>query len=132
MYNYEIEYNGKFYIQTQGCPMDAHYAPLFAIVFMNDIETEVLYKLKQDHKIEPLIFKRYIDDVIMGPFDHDMEIFKMIRNVFNSINGSIQFTLDVPNSETKLNFLDISVFVKNECSHYKIQQSTLSKWLQKN
>ena len=70
-FNYEITYNDKVYLQIKGCPMGSHYAPPFAIIYMNHIELKALSLLKsrsdfpQDSSI---MYKRFIDDSIFGPF----------------------------------------------------------------
>lgn len=118
-YNYEIEYNDKTYLQIRGCPMGAHYSPLFAIIYMNSVEEKALQVLKQDHGIEPLLYKRYVDDVIMGPFDTlDLSATNKITKVFNSIDESIQFTVEVPGVDRKLSFLDISIYLSEDGISY--------------
>jgi hypothetical protein len=112
-YNYEIKYKDNVYLQIKGCPMGAHFAPPFAILTMNKIEKEALQKLKNDLDIVPTIYKRYIDDIILGPFKRD-ELLNAILDIFNSINQNIQFTLEVPEHEKPLNFLDISIFVREK------------------
>ena len=57
-YNYIIRYNNEFYKQVSGVQMGAHFAPSFAIIFMNHIEKTALSKLS----FAPAIYKRYIDD----------------------------------------------------------------------
>ena len=108
-YNYEIEFDNVTYLQTKGCAMGSHYGPPFAIITVHFIETEALKRLRI-LGIKPPIYYRYIDDIIMGPFEHDMSIYNKILNCFNSINDNIQFTIEVPENNT-LNFLDISIFI---------------------
>ena len=117
-FNYEIEYKDKFYRQKRGCPMGAHYASIFAIIFMDSIETEALRILKLNHDFEPIIYKRYVDDIILGPLPPDPHLFDMIKSVFNSIDKSIQFTLDSPGPNGKLNFLNLSIYLENNTVHF--------------
>ena len=115
-YNYEIEYNGKTYLQIKGCPMGAHFAPPFAIICMHKIETRALQILSED--LTPEIYARYIDDIILGPFVHDETNFQKILDAFNSINKSIQFTIEVPEPSEPIHFLDLDICInENDLSH---------------
>ena len=83
---------------------------------MNNIENKALDILKTKHSIVPTIFKRYIDDIIMGPFPKNKDTMKIILDTFNSVNSDIQFTSETPNTDY-LDFLDISISVKNKLSY---------------
>ena len=118
-YNYEISYNNKIYLQVKDCPMGTHFSPPFAIIFMNYIEAKAIKILENKYKIQPKIFKRYIDDIILGPLPRDNEaIFSNILNTFNSINKNIQFTIEVP-KDSGLNFLDMTIYIENNQIQYK-------------
>ena len=112
-YNYEIEYNEKNYLQIKGCPMGAHFAPPFAIVVMHTIETQALKILNDTMNICPDIYTRYIDDILLGPFIYDEPIFQKILHVFNSINKSLQFTLEVPRPSEHMHFLDLDIIIND-------------------
>ena len=115
-YNYEIQYEDQTYLQISGVPMGTHYAPPFAIIFMNYVESIALEKLKSV-QISPSIYKRFIDDVIMGPFPSNFPYFDKIAEVFNGVNQKIQFTLEIPKQE--LNFLDLSIWERDHKIYYK-------------
>ena len=115
-FNYEISYNSKTYLQIKGCPMGAHFSPPLAIIFMHKIEQRALEILKEQHNIKPLIYKRYIDDKIVGPFPKNDVSLPKILHTFNSINDNIQFTLDVPKNNF-LNFLDVSIAINKKLSY---------------
>ena len=116
-YNYEIRYKDEVYLQRKGCPMGAHFAPPFAILTMHKVEIEALIKLENKLHIVPDIYKRYLDDVILGPLRHDAPLEDILR-VFNSINPSIQFSLEAPKRGEPLQFLDISIFIGEKCLDY--------------
>jgi len=118
IYNYEINYNNKTYLQINGCPMGSHFAPAFAILYMNFIEKTALDILRNKHKISPLVFYRYIDDIIIGPFNKSTTNFEVILDVFNSVNSAIQFTVEIPDNGI-LNFLDLSIAVCNRKVQYR-------------
>lgn len=117
-YNYEIEFNGSVYLQKKGCPMGAHFAPPFAIITLHKIESQAMTILANEFDFRPQIFTRYIDDICLGPCPREPTIFDKILQVFNSINNSIQFTIEVPAVGKPLNFLDISVFTEKEKLRY--------------
>lgn len=114
-YNYEITYNEKTYLQIKGCPMGTHFSPPFAIIYMNSIEQTALEKLNNDN-VCPTFYKRYIDDIILGPFSRDSNLLSRILNTFNSINDNIQFTVEIPTTDN-LNFLDISISVSKKLTY---------------
>ena len=87
--------------------MGAHFAPPFAILMMHKLETEALSRLA----IKPKLYKRYIDDIILGPYKRDDAEIPNILNTFNAINSSIQFTIDIPPVNQPLHFLDISIAI---------------------
>ena len=110
-YNYEINVNGKTYLQIKGCPMGAHFAPPFAIITMHKIETIALETLKSNFKFSPSIYVRYIDDILIGPIEKEGDLPKTVLQTFNSVNDSIKFTLEKP--DRSLNFLDVSLEIKS-------------------
>ena len=82
---------------------------------MNFIEEKALNILENrfNLKITDLIYKRYIDDIILGPFKRDISFFEEIQSVFNSIDDNIKFTLEIPKTK-QLNFLDLTIWVEND------------------
>ena len=118
-FNNEVYYNNKTYLQIQGCPMGSHYAPAFAIIYMNHIENMALNKLSSSHNIQPCLYKRYIDDIIMGPFPNEPSILNSILDIFNSVSANIKFSIDVPMNNV-LNFLDISISIANNQIKYEL------------
>ncbi|MEL7308412.1 MAG: hypothetical protein AAGK05_11445, partial [Pseudomonadota bacterium] len=103
-YNYEIQYNNKVYLQIKGCPMGSHYAPPFAIIFMNHVESKALTLLQTEFNCiglqnNSILYKRYIDDSIFGPFKRNQAFFERILTIFNSIDENIKFTLESPSND---------------------------------
>ena len=80
------------------------------------METVVLKDLKDRYAIVPALYARYIDDIIIGPFDKGSDFSKLLKT-FNSISSEIKFTMEVPENGV-LNFLDLSIFIENENIHY--------------
>lgn len=92
--------------------MGAHFAPPFAIITMQRIEREALKSLEEKYNFVPTLYKRYIDDILIGPITRSAFVNK-IGEVFNSINKNIQFTLEIPEKEHFLSFLDIDLRIQN-------------------
>ena len=97
--------------------MGTHYAPPFAVIFMNFIESKALKALRNKFNINPLYHKRYIDDIIMGPCPNDLEHCDEILNTFNSINDNINFTMEIP--QKYLNFLDVTLWIDDGSVQFK-------------
>ena len=117
-YNYEIKINNETYLQIKGCPMGAHFAPPFAIITMHKIETLALQKLSAENDFTPSIYVRYIDDILIGPIEKESNRALTILETFNSINEGINFTLEEPDSNNTINFLHISISIKQERVDY--------------
>ena len=111
-YDYEIEFKGDTYLQIKGCPMGAHFAPPFAIITMHRIEKTALQKLKLKHKFSPKVYVHYIDDILLGPIERDSDFAWTVLEMFNSVNDDISFTLEAPNDQNIINFLDLSIEIK--------------------
>jgi len=122
-YNYEITFNNKVYLQVGGVPMGTHYAPPFAVIFMDFIETTALTAL-QEKKIRPDLYKRYIDDIVMGPFPKDENVCEVILNAFNAVTDSINFTMEIP--KKSLNFLDLTIWIEDQAVQYKHYSKEIS------
>ena len=72
---------------------------------MHHIEKVALSELR----CKPLLYKRYIDDVILGPFPHDQDIFEQVLGEFNMVTPDINFTMETPGPMEWLPFLDIKI-----------------------
>jgi len=110
-YNYEIRFLDKIFKQKKGCPMGAHFAPPFAIIVMDRLESEALKNLSYECNFTPLVYKRYIDDILIGPVSQAINVTNIVK-CFNAVNKSIQFTAEVPQKEEFLSFLDIDIRIR--------------------
>ena len=59
--NNYFEFNGEFFHQTHGTAMGTKMAPNYACIFMGKLEQELL----KSAQLHPLIWLRYIDDVLL-------------------------------------------------------------------
>ena len=83
--------------------MGAKIAVAFANIFMAKIETEIL----NQSTIKPLVWKRFIDDVISIWNTTREEITQFIEQA-NSHHPTIRFTAEI--SETETTFLDMEIY----------------------
>ena len=93
--------------------MGSHYAPPFAIIYMHSIETKalsILFSEFQYLKSREILYKRYIDDCIFGPFKRNDVNLNRILDIFNSVDEDIKFTLEVP-CNGRLNFLNLTIWI---------------------
>ena len=66
--------------------MRAHFAPLFVILVMHKIETSALDLLKETYIFVSKLFKRYIDDIILGPINN----LNFTKTILNNNDVQIQ------------------------------------------
>ena len=104
-YHYEVQFNNNCYLQMKGVPMGARFAPPFAIIVMDFVETLALAKIKSEYDVP--LFVRYIDDIFIVVPD-EMDITFLV-DTFNSIHKNIQFTIEHPDKDGYIAFLDTEV-----------------------
>ena len=78
---------------------------------MNFVEQQALEKINARYNLKNVIYKRYLDDSIIGPLEMNESMFQFVKDTFNSIDKNIKFTLEVP--RMKLNFLDLTIWTEN-------------------
>ena len=78
-----FEFNGQYYKQLLGTAMGSHFAPGCANIFMDKLESSKL----PTAPIQPIIWKRYIDNIfaVFTCSDEELTQFKLST-------GSIKFT----------------------------------------
>ena len=98
-----FEFAGQMYHQMQGTAMGTKMAPAYANLFMAEVE-ETLF---QDWPIQPLLWKRYIDDILVIWPDSE-GTFKQFVAHLNSKHPSIKFTHE--QSQTSVDYLDVTIY----------------------
>ena len=112
----DFEFNGEFYLQTMGCAMGKRFAPALANIYLLDFDS----KAKNDFKIKPILFFRFLDDVYFlwpGGVDSLMEY----ENFLNSLIPDIRIKLEY--STVEVPFLDTIIYKNNN----KLQTRTYFK-----
>ena len=92
----------KTFHQVQGTAMGTKMAPAYANLFMVELEEYIL----QDYHTEPILWKRYIDDILcIWPGTQDS--LKKFVEYLNRHNPTIKFTYEC--SPTEIQFLDVTI-----------------------
>ena len=101
-----FQFDNKHYLQVGGTAMGTKLAPSFANIYMGWFEDTFVYT----YKLQPLIWKRYIDDIFMV-WQHGPEQLNEFVHHLNSKHETIKFTEE--SSIKSINFLDITVNLDN-------------------
>ena len=100
-YNF-FEFNQKTFKQVPGTAIGTTFAPLYAILFMADLEEKTLNALED----KPSIWWRYIDNTFFI-WEHGEESLEKFLNKLNTFHPTIKFTAEY--SKEAINFLDVNV-----------------------
>ena len=92
--------------QLRGTAIGTKFAPAYSILFMAELEEEILREVK----LKPYLWWRYIDDIFFIS-EHGAEKLKKFIDVLNKKHPTIKFTAEW--SKTKINFLDVTVSLEN-------------------
>jgi hypothetical protein len=99
--NNYFEFDGDIYCQNSGTAMGTKFAPPYACIFMDMVETEFL----KQQSVKPSIWLRYIDDVFFVWLGEDKLLQFMSR--LNEFHPNLKFTYEY--SHNRVNFLDVVV-----------------------
>jgi len=91
--------------QVSGTAMGTKFAPPYACIFMDVLETKFL----NDEVLKPWCWMRYIDDIFFV-WTHGREKLEDFLKRLNEVHPTIKFTHE--NSENEVNFLDIKVSIE--------------------
>ena len=100
--NNYFEFNGKVKKQISGTAIGTKFAPPYAYIFMDQVETEFLKT--QKHK--PLVWCRYIDDAFFI-WTHGKEMLSLFLEDLNNFHPNIKFSHEV--NKESIHFLDLSI-----------------------
>ncbi len=101
-----FEFDSEIFHQLRGTAMGTKMAPSYANLFMSSLEEKFQHTLNK----KPLLWKRYIDDIILiwpGP---PQEVSTMMDNL-NKFHETIKFTSNI--STESIDYLDITIFKGN-------------------
>ena len=100
-------FGNKTYKQIQGTAMGTKMAPSYANTFMNKIEQDFLEK----QPIQPLVWKRYIDDIFAIWTDTRQTLDTFIQEL-NQHHPTLNYTHEI--SSTSIDFLDVTIHKGNQ------------------
>ena len=104
--NNYFEFNGKVKQQISGTAIGTKFAPPYACIFMDEVETSFL----ETQEIKPFVWFRYIDDVFFI-WTHGQEKLDSFLEELNRCNSSLKFTYE--SSKTSIPLLDLKVSLSN-------------------
>jgi hypothetical protein len=125
LFNNTFKYANKTYLQLNGVATGSPVAPSVANLFMSHIENTALEKWK--HKL--LLYKRYIDDIIIIFKGTDLEV-EECKCSFNNMHQKIKLTWIVDQQSTT--FLDLIIYKGGRYPNkldYKVHQKQLNNYL---
>ena len=98
-----FQFADKMYHQIQGTAMGTKMAPAYANLFMAELEE----KLLENATTDPLLWKRYIDDILCI-WPGTPESFKLFIEYLNKKHPTIKLTYEC--SRTSVDYLDITIY----------------------
>ena len=111
-----FDFNNTHFLQVGGTAMGTRLAPSYANLFMDYFERHHVYT----YRIQPLLWRRYIDDIFMIWTENLTELQNFVDHL-NQCIPSINFETNI--SESEINFLDVKVRIKDN----KITSSLYTK-----
>ena len=120
--NNYFEFNGKVKKQILGTAIGTRFAPPYACIFMDQVETEFL----ETQKHKPLVWFRYIDDVFFIGTHGKQKLSLFLENL-NKFCPNIKFSHET--NKKSIHFLELNVrlsygniltdlYVEPTCRHY--------------
>ena len=101
-----FEFDTNVYQQISGTAIGTKFAPPYACIFMDQLETKFL----ENQNLKPLVWFRYIDDIFFI-WTHSEENLRNFMAEFNLFSDDIKFTYEY-NKDT-ISFLDLKVISSN-------------------
>ena len=97
-----FEFNSKIKHEISGTAIGTKFAPPYACIFMDKLETDFLDK----ENLKPWVWLRYIDDIFFV-WTHGEELLHDLLKRLNEFHPSLKFTYEY--SKQQINFLDVVV-----------------------
>ena len=93
--------SGELFQQIDGVAMGSPLGPTFAGFYMGHLESEVFQKMEK-----PIIYARYVDDIIL--MCHDISGLQRLKDEFEK-NSVLTFSYEVSDIKQQLAFLDVLI-----------------------
>ena len=104
--NNYFEFSEKVFQQISGTAIGTKFAPPYACIYMEEVETEFL----KTQRLKPLTWLRFIDDIFFI-WTHGEENLKNFMEDFNNFKPNLKFTFEC--DRNSINFLDLNVKLNN-------------------
>ena len=101
-----FEFNREVKRQKSGTAIGTKFAPPYACIFMDEVETEFL----KSQELQPFLWLRYIDDIFFI-WTHGTQELDSFLNELKKFHPNLSFTYET--SEERVNFLDLNVSIRN-------------------
>ena len=105
-----FEFKREVKRQKSGTAIGAKFAPPYACIFMDAVETEFL----TSQYLQPFLWLRYIDDIFFV-WTHGEEKLVQFLNELNNFHPNVSFTYET--SKNNVNFLNLNVSLKDGAIH---------------
>ena len=116
-----ISFQNDIYQQTNGAAMGSPMIPPYANIFMYQLEKDTVHKYTNLGSL--LLYKRFIDDVFIITKDSNIE---QLQSELNNLRPFIKLTWSPPAKHC--NFLDLTVFIKNNKLCTNVYQKQLNTY----
>ena len=101
-----FEFNREVKRQKSGTAIGTKFAPPYACIFMDEVETEFL----KSQELQPFLWLRYIDDIFFI-WTHGTQELDSFLNELNKFHPNLSFTYET--SKERVNFLDLNLSIRN-------------------
>ena len=105
--NSYLKFEDTYYHQINGTAMGTAMAPTYANCYMHSLEDTLFNKLEFEQKPKPLLFRRYIDDILII-WNHGPSSLQEFLNRYNNMAPSIRVQWN--QSTDQINFLDLELY----------------------
>ena len=95
-----FEFNGKVKQQIAGTAIGTKFAPPYACIQMDEVETEFL----KTQELQPLVWFRYTDDIFFSHGNHIEDELNKFLESLNNFQSNLKFTWEMSED---INFLDL-------------------------
>ena len=106
--NNYFEFDGKIYQQISGTAIGTKFAPPYACLFMDKVETDFL----DNEEVKPWLWLRYIDDIFFVWTEDSGSLKKFLDRLNDFKLNNLKFTYEF--STKSVNFLDVKVGIENK------------------
>ena len=101
-----FEFNGEVKWQKSGTAIGTKFAPPYACIFIDEVETEFL----KSQELQPILWLRCIYDIFFI-WAHGTQELNFFLNELNKFHPNLRFTYEI--SKERVNFLDLNVSIWN-------------------